>query len=79
MAANYDRPKPIDPIWYRQSCYINIDCVCGRRVSYELGTFAAERGVSSNTAVYELADRLRCAGCGSKPAFVDVTRHRKWR
>src|SRR3546814_8588812 len=25
-------PKPIDPIWYRQGCYLRIYCACGRRV-----------------------------------------------
>src|SRR3546814_16984481 len=60
MAANYNRPKPIDPIWYRQGCYLRIQCACGRRVVAPLGDFARSRRISFDTRIYELIARLRC-------------------
>ena len=63
MAANYNRPKPIDPIWYRQGCYLRIYCACGRRV------------VSFDPRIYELIARLRCSQCRRKP-YADVSRNR---
>jgi len=75
MAANYNRPKPIDPVWYRRGCFLNIICACGRRGSVELGTFARSRGVSPDTQLYRLIARLRCRQCGARPS-ADVTRYR---
>ena len=63
MAANYNRPKPIDPIWYRQGCYLRIYCACGRRVVAPLGDFARSRRISFDTRIYELIARLRCSQC----------------
>ena len=73
-AANYNRPKPIDPLWYRQGCYINIQCGCGRRVSELLGPFAQARAVPIQLCIYELIARLRCP-CGRRPT-ADVTRYK---
>ena len=67
MAANYNRPKPIDPIWYRQGCYLRIHCACGRRVVAPLGDFARSRRISFDTRIYELIARLRCSQCRRKP------------
>ena len=75
MAANYNRPKPIDPIWYRTECYISIRCACGRQRCERVGAFAAEAGVSFNIALYELIRRLRCTKCNGRP-FAEVTRYR---
>ncbi|RBD68940.1 hypothetical protein BRM19_22145 [Xanthomonas oryzae pv. oryzae] len=36
MATNYNRPKPVDPIWYRRNCYLRMACNCGRRVVVRL-------------------------------------------
>ncbi|TQT36995.1 hypothetical protein EIJ21_14015 [Xanthomonas perforans] len=77
-AANYNKPKPIDPIWYRQGCFIRIRCACGRDHVQQLGDFAKARGVSPNMQLYELIARLRCSACGSKPS-AEVTRHRNGR
>lgn len=76
MAANYNRPKPVDPIAYRKGCYLNIRCVCGRSVCEQLGPFARARGLSDKTVVYELIKRLRCRQCGARPSYADVTRYR---
>jgi len=75
MAANYNRPKPIDPIWYRHGCYLRIHCACGRQLSEPLGAFARARGVSFNTQAHELIARLRCTNCGRRP-WAEVTRYR---
>jgi hypothetical protein len=52
MAANYNRPKPIDPIWYRQGCYLRIQCACGRRVVAPLGDFARSRAAFLSIPAY---------------------------
>lgn len=74
MAANYNRPKPVDPIWYRQGCYLRIQCACGRRIIAPLGEFARSHRISFDTRVYELIARLRCSQCGGKP-YADVSRY----
>ena len=73
MAANYNRPKPIDPIWYRRSCTLRITCGCGRHVSVQLGEFARANAVPASTQVYKLIARLRCQKCGRRP-YADVVR-----
>lgn len=75
MAANYHRPKPIDPIWYRRNYLLRISCVCGRRLETPLGAFAAERSISADTQIYRLIERLRCRECQRRP-FADVVRGR---
>ena len=75
MAANYNRPKSIDPIWYRQGCYLRIHCACGRQLSEPLGAFAKARGVHFDTLAHELIARLRCSGGGRRPA-AEVTLYR---
>jgi|AutmiccBRH37_all_1029493.scaffolds.fasta_scaffold08733_2 hypothetical protein len=72
MAANYIRPKPVDPIWYRRSCILRIRCACGRARSVQLGEFARENAISADTQIYKLILRLRCR-CGLRPS-ADVTR-----
>lgn len=73
MAANYNRPKPIDPIWYRRNCFLRISCGCGRRVSVELGAFADANGIPHKLLVHRLIARLRCKSCGARP-YAEVTR-----
>ncbi|WP_274508732.1 hypothetical protein [Xanthomonas campestris] len=74
-AANYNRPKPIDPIWYRKDCFIRIHCACGRHHLEQVGQFARVRGISPDTLLHQLIERLRCTGCGSKPNAI-VTRYK---
>lgn len=76
MAANYNRPKPIDPIWYRSSCWLRIRCACGNNVIEQLGRFARRNRIHPDTLAHELIERLRCSRCGSPPSFAEVTRHR---
>ena len=46
-AANYNRPKPADPIYLRARCYVRIMCVpCKRQIVMPLGEFANCLGVS---------------------------------
>lgn len=78
MAANYNRPKPIDPIWFRADCYLQIRCACGRALSEPLGEFARDRGISDQRPIYELVARLKCSVCGENPR-VEVTRYRAGR
>ncbi|MBB6193116.1 hypothetical protein FHS51_003372 [Sphingobium wenxiniae] len=73
MAANYNRPKPIDPIWYRRSCTLRIWCACGRSIKVSVGEFAAARAIPPDTQLYKLIARLRCSGCGGRPT-ADVVR-----
>ena len=68
MAANYNRPKPIDPMWDRTNCYISIHCGCGRHRTDRVGAFAAEADVSFKLRLYELIARLRCSRCGRRPS-----------
>src|SRR3546814_14715995 len=76
MAANYNRPKPIDPIAYRRGCYLNIRCKCGHAVSVQLGKFAQDNGIPERTQAYQLIKRLRCSRCSCRPSSADVTRYR---
>lgn len=73
MAANYNRPKPIDPIWYRRSCVLRITCPCGRHEKIQLGEFARTRGIPEKTLLYEMIARLRCRQCRRRP-YADVVR-----
>ena len=74
MAANYNRPKPIDPIAYRRGCYLNIKCKCGHAVSVQLGKFARDNRISDKTQIYQLIKRLKCKRCGARPSYADATR-----
>ncbi|KHL58042.1 hypothetical protein XEUV354_21725 [Xanthomonas euvesicatoria] len=76
MAANYNRPKPVDPIWYRRNCYLRMACNCGRRVVVQVGEFADTHQVPANLLLHDLVQRLRCSSCGDRPA-ADVTRYAK--
>lgn len=67
MAANYDRPKPIDPVWYRRTCYIRLSCACGRTLVEQLGDFARARHISDRVRIYQILDRMKCSACGQKP------------
>lgn len=71
MAANYNRPKPIDPIWHREAYYLRIRCTCGRRMSERLGVFALRHKIPQGTQLYQLIDRLRCRMCDARP-LADV-------
>lgn len=73
MAANYGRPKPVDPLWYRSGWSISIHCACGRHHVQRLDRFAAERAIPRDLQLGPLIDRLRCSQCGARPSaeFID--------
>jgi hypothetical protein len=66
-AANYGRPKPADPLWYRLDCDLEIRCSCGRGLTENVSDFGARHGLASTMKLYELIARLRCSGCGARP------------
>ena len=76
MAANYGRPKPVDPLFYLHGCYLKVRCGCGHSVTREMSDFAADRGLPGRLLAYQLIERLRCSQCGAKPASADVVQRR---
>jgi len=74
MAANYDRPKPIDPVFYRRGCIFRIRCGCGHSLAQPLGLFADERDIPRTSRIHEIIARLRCSRCGAKPT-AEVTKY----
>lgn len=74
-AVNYRQPKPVDPIFYRRTCYIRVRCACGRAETEVLGEFARKRGVPGHVRIYEMLTRLRCRRCGRTPT-AEVTLYR---
>lgn len=68
MAANYNRPKPVDPVAYRGACTIRVRCVCGRQIADRLDHFAQMHRILPHTKLYELMARLRCRRCGARPS-----------
>jgi hypothetical protein len=72
MAANYGRPRPVDPLWYRFGWYLRIRCQCGHSLTQDLRTFAAERALPCTTRLYELHARLQCSQCQGRPE-LDVS------
>lgn len=73
MAANYGRPKPIDPLWYRRGYSIRASCECGRIGLLPIAGLL-ETGYPPTTYLYEIVGRLRCQECGGEPRSVDVVR-----
>lgn len=77
MAANYNKPKPFDPVWYRTNCFIRAHCRrCGHTLVTRVGDLASSNKISPETELQSLADRLRCSRCGSRPQ-VTVSRNRR--
>lgn len=62
MAANYGRPKPVDPFWYRFGFW------------QELQDFAAQRQLPATIELYQVMKRLHCSGCGERPYSLKVGR-----
>ncbi len=72
MAANYGRPKPVDPLWYRFGWRLQARCLCGHAASEELQAFAPKRGLPVSTRLYQVMDRLRCSACGQRPIVAEL-------
>lgn len=68
MAANYGRPKPIDPIWYRHGAMLRIRCACGRYEEHRVGACAERHRLSRDIRLDDLIRRLRCAQCDARPS-----------
>jgi ribosomal protein S27E len=59
-----------------QSDFIKVDCATCRRVALLTPEFLLRLGLSSQTKVLHLKERVRCRGCGKKGrAVVSI----KWR
>lgn len=67
MAANYGRPKPVDPLFWLHGRYLRAVCACGHNLSMEVSTFAALAGLPKNMLAHQLIDRLKCSKCGQRP------------
>ena len=71
-AANYNRPKPIDPIWYRLECDLSVQCACGHGFRETVGAFVRRHRLNQAMKLHQLIDRLRCTRCGGRP-YGEVT------
>lgn len=67
MAANYGRPKPVDPLWYRRRHSIRAVCGCGRTVFIPVEALI-QQGIPAGTYLYQVISRLRCSECGARPS-----------
>ena len=77
MAANYNRPKPVDPISYRAGWTLVVSCRCGHRHSERLGAFAAARNLPMTLRLGEMVERLKCSRCNAKGVGV-AFQDRRW-
>ena len=76
--ADYSRPKPIDPLWFRMDAKLRIRCKCQRRLIIPLAQLARLHQLPDDLALYQLIGRLRCTECGQRPLFADVSRSNTW-
>lgn len=76
MAANYGRPKPVDPLSWLRGCYLRVSCGCGHSVVREVSGFAGALGLPGDMMAYQLIDRLRCSQCGARPIMAKVAGRR---
>lgn len=68
MAADMNKPKPADPVFYRPHTRLAITCECGHRAVIEVGFVARLHRLPPKTRVRELLDRLRCSECRKRGA-----------
>ena len=68
MAANYGKPKPVDPLWYRADRILEIHCGCGHMVDMRLADLLEERPWLRDAKLYEVIGRLKCRNCGGRPS-----------
>lgn len=76
--ADYRRPQPADPLWYRRGWFLRIDCDCGHKVILPLDDVARVYRLPDKTLVYDVIQRLRCSKCGSRTAEADIAPRPKW-
>jgi DNA-directed RNA polymerase subunit RPC12/RpoP len=74
-AANYNRPKPVDPLWYRADCWLVIRCEnCNHAIKERVRDFQTRHLLPGDMRFFRLADLLKCARCGRKRPKIEVTR-----
>lgn len=72
MAANYGRPKPVDPLYWLHGRYLRVACACGHRFSQEVSDFAKAHTLPGAMLAHEMIAKLRCSRCGEKPAMAEI-------
>jgi hypothetical protein len=76
-AANYGRPKPVDPLHWVWGAYIRARCACGNSLCEPVGVFARRQGLDDRLQCQVVLSRLRCRLCGAKPIHCDVAKDRR--
>ena len=74
-AANYNRPKPIDPLWYRADCWLILRCHgCRRQIRERVQDFQVKHLLPGDMRFSDLARRLKCDVCGRREPEMDVVK-----
>jgi hypothetical protein len=74
-AANYNRPKPADPLWYRPDCWLVLHCRhCGHALRERVRDFQTRHLLPGDMRFHELRHRLKCSRCDRKELSMDVVR-----
>jgi hypothetical protein len=74
-AANYNRPKPVDPLWYRADCWLIVWCPkCLHQIKERVRDFQTRHLLPGDMRFSHLAQLLKCESCGHKPPVMDVAR-----
>ncbi|MBF5091262.1 hypothetical protein F1640_14835 [Novosphingobium sp. NBM11] len=76
--ADYGRPQPADPLWYRRGWFYRIQCDCGRKVILSMDDLSRFHRLPGKTLVYDVIRRMRCRECGQRPEYVDIAPRPKW-
>lgn len=70
-------PQPVDPVWYRRRQQFKLACRCGHAALMPIGALAGRHGISGETRLWQIIERLRCSRCGAAPSQVDVVSARQ--
>ena len=74
-AANYNRPKPVDPLWYRLECWLHVRCPgCHHAIKERVRDFQARHLLPGDMRFHALPGLLVCGRCGCKQPEIEVTR-----
>lgn len=72
MAANYGRPKPVDPVWYRMTRILSVRCGCGHGREVLIGDLVQRHRLPRDMRLYEVIGRMRCEKCGARGPSAEV-------
>lgn len=72
MAANMRGPKPVDPLWYRADCTLEVRCGCGNRAKASIRAWIVWNRLNDNMTLYEMQARLRCLNCGRRSPRIEI-------